>query len=342
MPHPRRFRFGVQLNAPFDGLTWAQTAQKVEDLGYSSMMMPDHFGEQLGPITAMATAAAVTTTLRVGTLVFDNDYRHPVVLAKEMATLDLVSEGRVEVGIGAGWMRTDYEQSGIPEDAPKVRVDRMIEGVTVLKGLWADGPFTFDGDHYRITELDGGPVPHTPGGPPLIIAGGAARMLRFAGANASIVGVNPSIPNGAVDVEAARDGMADRMDRKVEWVKEGAGDRWPDLEINAWVPLAKITDDAKGFAELIAPGFGVDPSEVLDSPMTMVGTIAEITDTLEARRDRWGFSYHVVQREGALEMAPLVAELAGRASSSDGVNAPAPGTTRLPRPAPPPDSAAGL
>lgn len=313
MAHPRRFRFGVQVHGPFAGLTWAQTAQRVEELGYSTLFMPDHFTDQWGPIAAMAAAAACTTTLKVGTLVFDNDYRHPVVLAKEMATIDVLSDGRVEVGIGAGWKRVDYEQSGIVEDRPGVRVDRMIEGVAVLAGLFADGPFSFEGEHYRITELDGLPTPHTRGGPPLIIAGGSKRMLRFAGAHAPIVGVNPSIHSGAVDTDAARDGMADRMDQKFEWVREGAGNRFDDIEFNAWIPVAKITDDRAGFAELVAPAFGVPAEEALESPMVIVGSIGEITETLEARRDRWGFSYLVIQDEAAaVEMAPVVAALAGR------------------------------
>ena len=315
MAHPRKFRFGVQLGMPLDGLTWAETARRVEELGYSTIVLPDHFSEQYGPIAAMAAAAAATTTLKVCTLVFDNDYRHPVVLAKEMATLDLLSEGRAEVGIGAGWKRVDYEQSGIVEDAPKVRVDRMMESVQILQGLFGTEPVDFEGEHYRITGLDGTPKPHTPGGPPLLIAGGAKRMLRFAGANASIVGVNPSIHSGEIDADAARDGLADRMDQKVAWVKEGAGDRFDDLEINAWVPVAIITDDALGTAELIAPSFGIAPAdaaEALDSPMTIIGTVDQIIDRLEQRRDRWGFSYHVIQADAMATMAPIVAQLTGR------------------------------
>jgi len=312
MAHDRRFRFGIQVRGPFQGLSWADTARRVEELGYSTLFLPDHFHEQWGPIAAMAAAAGATSTLKVGTLVFDNDYRHPVTLAKEMATVDLLSEGRCEVGIGAGWKRLDYEQSGIVEDAPGVRVSRMMEGVAVLRGLWADGPFDYSGTHYEITGLDGGPGPYTPGGPPLIVAGGSPRMLRFAGAHADIVGVNPSIHSGEVDADAARDGMADRMDAKVGWVKEGAGARWDDLEINAWVPVAKVTEDSASFAELLAPSFGVPADEALESPMTIVGSIAEITDRLEERRSRWGFSYHVIQDEsGAIEMAPVVAALAG-------------------------------
>jgi len=312
--HPRKFRFGVQVHGPLPGLTWAETARRVEELGYSSLMMPDHFGDQLAPFTAMATAAAATERLKVGTLVFDNDYRHPVVLAKEGATLDVLSEGRCEIGMGAGWMRSDYDASGIPMDEPKVRVDRLLEAVPIVRGLWDEGAVTHHGEHYRITELEGLPRPHTPGGPPLILAGGSKRMLRFAGANADIVGVNPSIHSGVVDADAARDGMADRMDQKVEWVKEGAGARFDQLEINAWVPVVAITDDAQAVAEMVAPGFGLEPAhaaEALHSPMTMVGTVEEICDLLEERRDRWGFSYHVVQNESAFALAPVVERLAG-------------------------------
>lgn len=314
MAHPRRFRFGVQLHKPLPGLDWAQSARRVEELGYSTLFLPDHFGDQLAPIAAMTAAAAATEHLKVGTLVFDNDYRHPVVLATEMATIDVLFGGRCEVGMGAGWKASDYAESGIPMDPPGTRVDRLFEGVQVVRGLWGDGPVDFEGEHYRITGLTGHPRPYTPGGPPLIIAGGSPRMLRFAGANADIVGVNPSIHSGEIDADAARDGMADRMDRKVDWVKEGAGDRWEDLEINAWVPVVVVTDDAAAVAEMVAPGFGLDPAhatDALESPMTMVGTEAEIVDRLEQRRDRWGFSYHVVQDEAAFTLAPVVERLTG-------------------------------
>ena len=315
MAHPRRFRFGAQLHQPLPGLTWAESARRLEELGFTSLFMPDHFGEQLAPIAAMTAAAAATERLTVGTLVFDNDYRHPVVLAKEMATIDLLFEGRVEVGMGAGWMKSDYDQSGIPMDAPKDRVERLFEAVPIVRGLWGDGPVTQHGEHYRITGLDGLPKPHTPGGPPLLLAGGSKRMLRFAGAHAHIVGVNPSIHSGEIDADAARDGMSDRMDQKFEWVKEGAGARYDDLEFNVWIPVVVVTDDAKAVAEMVAPGFGLDPShalEALESPMTLVGTEDEIVERIESRRDRWGFSYLVVQNESVFALAPIVERLAGR------------------------------
>src|SRR5260370_39389668 len=161
MPHPRKFRFAAQLSKAPDGTarSWAEQAKKAEDLGYSTLLMPDHFGDQLAPVPALMAAADATAHLRIGSLVFDNDYRHPLVLAKEAATLDLLSDGRLELGLGAGWMRNDYEQAGMPYDPPGVRVDRFVEGIRIIKGLMADGPFAFAGTHYTIRGHDGHPNP---------------------------------------------------------------------------------------------------------------------------------------------------------------------------------------
>jgi probable F420-dependent oxidoreductase len=159
MAHPRRFRFGIMAAGAATGDDWVKTARKVEDLGYASLMMPDHFGDQLAPMPALTAAAAATTELRVGALVLDNDYRHPVLVAKEAATLDLLSGGRLELGLGAGWMNTDYQQSGISQDPAGVRIDRMAEAVIVLKGLFADGEFSYAGRHYAISGLNGRPKP---------------------------------------------------------------------------------------------------------------------------------------------------------------------------------------
>src|SRR6202451_2522576 len=153
MAHDRKFRFAAQLSKAPDGSarSWAAQARKAEDLGYSALLMPDHFGDQLAPVPALAAVAGATTTLRMGSLVFGNDYRHPVVLAKEAATLDVLSGGRFELSLGAGWMRTDYEQAGITYDTPRVRVERFEEAVQVIQGLLrTDGPFTFAGHHYRV------------------------------------------------------------------------------------------------------------------------------------------------------------------------------------------------
>src|SRR3954454_24657853 len=258
MTPARRFRFGVELVHPFDGSSWLDTVREIEALGYSTLVVPDHFDQGLGPLSAMAAGAAVTTTLNFAPLVLDTDYRHPVVVARELESIDLLSEGRLEVGLGAGWKRKDYESSGIIMDPPKVRVDRMIEHMKVLKGLFSEGPFSFTGEHYTISELDGTPKPHRAGGPPFIIGGGAPRVLRFAGANADIVGVIASVHSGEVDVAAAQDTLPERMDQKFAWVREGAetvnAQLFDELEINSYLSLASVTEQGHELAAQLAPG----------------------------------------------------------------------------------------
>jgi probable F420-dependent oxidoreductase len=307
----RPFRFGVEIGRPFDGRTWNDTVREVEALGYSTLFVPDHFDEGLGPIAAMASAAAVTTTLNVGSLVFDCDYRHPAVLAREMATIDAISEGRLELGLGAGWKRWDYDVAGIPMDPPRVRVDRMIEYTKIIKALFNEEPVTFEGEHFRITDLPGTPRPYTPGGPKILIGGGARRVLRFAGQFADIVGVNASIHSGEIDVAAAHDAMPGRIDEKFTWLRDGAGARFESIELNAWLAAAEVTDDTPAVADLLGELFNVDPKEGLDSPLTLVGSIAECVDRLQMRRDRWGYSYTVLPQDKARDFAPLVAELTG-------------------------------
>jgi probable F420-dependent oxidoreductase len=259
----------------------------------------------------MAAAAAVTTELNVGSLVFDCDFRHPAVLARELATIDQLSEGRLEVGLGAGWKNLDYQRSGIPMDPPKVRVDRMIESVRILRGLFSGEPVTFGGEHFTITDLPGSPEPHRPGGPPFLIGGGARRVLRFAGGHVEIVGINASIHSGEIDSAAAQDGHPERIDEKVGWVREGAGDRFDELELNAWLAAAEVTEDRSAVAGFLGDLFGIDPTDALASPLVLVGAPGEISETLTARRERWGYSYHVIPGDQARAFAPIVADLAG-------------------------------
>ena len=309
MAHPRRFRFGIQLSTAPSGDAWAALARKAEDLGYSTLFMPDHFGDHLAPMPALMAAADATTELRVGALVFDNDYKHPVVLAKEMATIDVLSGGRLEVGLGAGWMASDYEQSGIPYDKPGVRVSRMEEGIAVIKGCFAPGPFSFEGEHYAITGYDAKPkavqTPH----PPFLIGGGAKRVLSIAAREAQIIGINPSIHSGRVDAAAAQDGAADVTDQKLQWVKEAAGDGYADLEINMLQFAGIVTDDRKGTAEMMAPLFGLPPEELETYPHACIGTVEEIADSIRYRRERWDVSYIVFQGDTMDSMAPVVAAL---------------------------------
>ena len=311
MAHARPFRFGVQLSTAPSGAAWATLARRAEDLGYSSLFLPDHFGGQLAPVPAMQAAADATTSLKVGCLVFDNDYKHPVVLAKEIATIDVLSGGRVELGIGAGWMNSDYEQSGIQHDRAGVRIDRMEEGIAVLKGLFADGAYSFEGDHYRITGLDGQPKPVQRPHPPILIGGGAKRVLTIAGREADIVGINPSIVSGQVDADAARSGAADATDQKLEWVRAAAGDRYTDVEINMLIFAAMLTDDPAGTKASMAPLFGLEPGDIDDYPHAWIGSIESICDDLQKRRERWDVSYLVVQGDAMEAMAPVVERLAG-------------------------------
>jgi probable F420-dependent oxidoreductase len=306
---PKPFRFGVEMMEPFEGMAWTDSARELEALGYSALHAPDHFDEGLGPITAMASAAAVTERLVVATAVLAADFRHPAVLARELAAIDVISEGRLEVGLGAGYNTNDYRWSGIAMDPPKVRVDRLEEYVAVLRGLFAEGPFSFEGDHFQIDALDGTPHPHTPGGPPIFVAGGGPRMLRFAARQADIIGVNPSLPTSEKRAEAARDGVAESVDKKFALVREAAGDRYADLTFHGWLRHAQVTDDAEATAAQIASATGLTPEDVLASPFVLIGTVEEIVTRLRQRRERWGYSYYTVQQPAAREFAAVVAAL---------------------------------
>ncbi len=213
--------------------------------------MPDHFGDQLAPVPALAAVAAATTTLRMGSLVFCNDYRHPFVLAKEAATLDLLSEGRFELSLGAGWMRTDYDESGIAYDHPAVRVSRFEEAVKVVQGLLrTDGPFHFHGEYYEVLGHTLTPRPVQTPGPPLIIGGGGKRVLSFAARHADIVSINVNLREGTGGRRdrGRRHAGADRA-RSSAWVKEAAGARFDDLELNSLIGFVMVTDDAQGLGQ---------------------------------------------------------------------------------------------
>jgi len=314
MAHPRRFRFAAQLSRAPDGTarSWAEQARKAEDLGYSTLLVPDHFGDQLAPVPALMAAADATEQLRIGSLVFDNDYRHPLVLAKEAATLDLLSDGRLELGLGAGWMRTDYEQSGIAYDPPGVRVDRFAEGVEVIAGLLSsDGPYSFAGKHYTVREHTLLPRPVQRPRPPLILGGGGRRVLTVAARWADIVGINVNLRAGTGGSEAAPNATPDATRQKIAWVKEAAGDRFDDLELNSLIGFAIITDDRQGVVDAMAPHFGIDPGDAVHVPLALVGTLDEMADELQWRREEYGISYFSVEADCWEAIAPVVARLAG-------------------------------
>jgi probable F420-dependent oxidoreductase len=305
------FRFGVQVSQVGSASEWCDKARKLEDLGFSTLFMPDHFGQELAPLPAIAMAAAHTTTLRVGSLVFDNDYKHPAILAKEAATIDLLSDGRLELGLGAGWMRTDYDQLGLPYDPPAVRVDRFEEALHVIKQCFTGEQFTYHGEHYRITDYASWPKPVQQPRPPLLIGGGGKRVLSIAAREADIVGINPNLRAGEIGLEAAKDSLREQTDRKVQWIRDAAGARIDEIEIQMRFFVTSVRPDRMKLAEALAPTFGVSPEEALESGAALVGTEDEIAEQLHRRREKWGLSYVVVGDDNVDEFAPIVAKLAG-------------------------------
>jgi probable F420-dependent oxidoreductase len=308
----RPFRFGVQASKAPDRASWVDVAKRCEDRGYSVLTMPDHFDDQLAPVPALMTAADATSALRVGALVWDNDYKHPLVLAKELATMDLLSEGRLEIGIGAGWMMTDYEQAGMPYDRPGVRIDRFVEGLAIIKGLMSPDVFSYTGQHYTITEHNGTPKSVQRPHPPILIGGGGKRVLTIAAREADIIGVNASMHAGVVGPEAIATMTAEAVDEKVAIIRDAAGSRLDAIEMNVRAFMVNVTDDRAGTMSFLSTMLGVDEQMIDTTPFALIGSPAKIVEDLLARRERWGFSYVIVGADDIDAFAPVVAELAGR------------------------------
>ncbi len=313
-PFPiKPFRFGVQLSAAATGREWTETARRTESLGYSVATMPDHFTGQLAPMPALQAVLDATTTLRAGALVFDNDYKHPAILAKELATMDVLSDGRVEIGLGAGWMISDYEQLGLPYDRPGLRIDRLVEGLAVLRGAMTDGPFDFAGEHYTISGYEGLPQPVQSPHPPILIGGGGPRMLAIAAREADIVGVNGTLDAGVIGPEAIATMTAEAVTSKVGVVADAAtaAGRLDHIEMNIRTFFVSVTDDRPGRFAAMASMIGVDEAMIAASPFALIGSPGEIIEDLIARREQYGFSYVIVGAEDIEAFAPVVAELAG-------------------------------
>ncbi|HUR22416.1 MAG TPA: TIGR03621 family F420-dependent LLM class oxidoreductase [Acidimicrobiales bacterium] len=309
----RPFRFGVQVGSAADGRAWRELARKVEDLGYSTLWVPDHFDDQWGPLVALTAAAMATTTLKVGPLVLDNDYRHPGVVAREMATLDLVSEGRLELGLGAGWRRSDYARHGLDFDRPGTRMDRLEEAVSIIKALWSDegGDVDFKGVHYSLQGARRRPRPKQRPRPPLLLAGGGRRMLSLAAREADIVGFNANLAAGEVGPAMARQGLAERFRERVVWVREAAGERFEELELHCHTFLCMVGGDPRSVAAVMAGPLGVTPEEAMQVPMALVGTVDELCDVLHERRTEFGFSYWSIPANAYEAFAPVVSRLCG-------------------------------
>jgi len=303
------FRFGVQSSRAPTVEDWRALARLSEALGYSCLYIPDHFGDQFGPLVALTVAAEATTTLRVGSLVFDNDYRHPVVLAKEIATLQLASGGRVEFGLGAGWLTTDYDESGIALDPPLARVERMREGLAVMRALWSQERVRFSGAYYTVTEAQGLPRPASV--PPIVIGGGGRRILSIAAEEADIVGVNVDLRSGAVDAAALAGIVPAKCDERVAWVRAAAGARLDALELQVLTFFVRVGTPQREVLEEVSKMFGLAPEVLADIPLGIAGTVDEICAQLVERRERWGFNYIVVHDGDVDAFAPVVARLRG-------------------------------
>jgi probable F420-dependent oxidoreductase len=304
------FRFGVQSRAAGPRDSWLETVRRVEALGYDAISWPDHFMRGFEPVAALAAAAVVTRRLRLSGFLFDNDFRHPVVLAMSAGSIDILSDGRLELGIGAGWLKEEYDQSGIRFDPPGTRIARLAEAVRLLKLLFRGEATHFSGEYYAVDGLKLPPVPVQKPYPPIVIGGGSRKILSLAAQEADIVGITTrALADGSKD---AVDMTAAATARKIAWVREAAGERFADLELNTICPTVEITSDRRAVAERIAAGLPVTADEVLESPAVLLGNVDEIAETLLQRRERFGFSYIVILELAMEAFAPVVERLAGR------------------------------
>lgn len=320
----RPFRFAIQSFSADSAGEWRDRARKTESLGYSALHLADHIlgpGEaiattghpiqELAAVPAIAMAAEATQTLRVGCRVFCIDYRHPAVLAKETATLDFLSEGRLELGLGAGWLANEYEAIGIEFDPPARRIDRLAEVVQLIKAHSSGEPLALDGPSVKIHGYSGVPRPVQQPHPPIMIGGGSRRVLQLAAREAQVVSFNFNNRSGVLGPEGFRSGTADETRKKVSWVAEAAGDRFDDLELEIGAYVVHIGENGTAICEGMAKAFGLEASDMRTHPHALFGSVDEICDELIRRREEFGIHYITVGHEVMDSFAPVVARLAG-------------------------------
>lgn len=301
----RPFRFAAVVRMAGSAREWAAKARRLEDSGYDALLVPDHLvGPRFAPVAAMTAAACATSRLRVGTLVFANDYRHPAVLAKEAASIDVLSDGRLDLGLGTGWMAQDYHRAGLVLDPPGVRVDRLAEAIDVLKGLWRGGPFSYAGEHYRLDGLEQEPVPVQRPGPRLMLGGGGPRMLRLAAREADVVNLTMRVRADGSGPDTA-DGGPGAFRRKIEVVRDAAGERFGAIELGT--SILRVGADRAA-----ASWSAADPGAQQDTPQVLAGGPDAMADRLRGWREELGLSHFVLHHESDLDaFDPVVARLAG-------------------------------
>ena len=319
------FRFGLQAYAPNSGKEWRELARKAEASGFSSFHLADHI---IGPgpaltatghpiqtvaaIPAMAVAAEATSNIKVGCRVLCVDYRSPVMLAKEVATLDFFSEGRLELGLGAGWLQGEYEAIGIPFDRAGVRIDRFEEVIALLRASFADGELNIDTPHVHAVGFEAVPKPFTKSGPPIMIGGGAKRILTIAGREADIVSLNFNNSSGKLGAAGIGSSTAELTDQKIQWIKDGAGARFDQIEIEIAAYFTIVTPDGEGTRAKMAPMFGMTPEVFAEHPNALIGSVDEICDRIVERRERFGISYVSFGASVIDSVIPVVERLAGK------------------------------
>jgi probable F420-dependent oxidoreductase len=300
----RRFRFGVLVSRAGSATEWAELAREAEALGYATLLVADHFGPQLAPMLACLAAANATTTLRVGTFVLDNDFRHPALVAKEAATLDLLTEGRFELGIGAGWNPRDYEKTGLTFEPAGKRVSRLEEALQILGQFFAQDEVSFSGRHYQVSRLETAPKAK----PPIMLGAAGKRMLALAARHADILNF-PDRPSVGVST-AGNPGLGLSMPEQMQIVRDTAGERYERLELSS-LTIPRITDEVQSTLEALAQQMQTSPEIVDAMPGTLVGDLEAIAEKVHANRERFDISYLVIPGAAMEAMAPLVRQLAG-------------------------------
>ncbi len=312
MVETRPFRFGALVAQLGTRQQLQETARRIESSGYSTLLMTDHLGEErYSPIPALVCAADATSKLRVGTLVLNNDLRHPAVLAGELATVDIVTDGRFEPGIGAGWEKEDYDRSGIRLEPARDRINRLEEALQILNAYFTTDSVSFTGEHYKVTDLPSVPHPVQQPRPPILVGGGGRRILTVAGRHADIIGVH---------VPAKKDGSAqdwssagpNDVEKRIGWIRDAAGDRMSHIELCQNVFAVNITDDRQSAGQEIAKRFDITVEQSLESPYFLLGTEDQIAEQLQRNRERFGISYFIVPGRLTETMQPLVERLAGK------------------------------
>ena len=309
-----RFRFGLDVGDNVGRDEFVAMVQRAEESGFAVVTGPDHVGSRLAAVLPMLTVAAeVSPGIRVSSMVLANDFRHPVVLAKDTATMDILSEGRFELGIGTGWIRSQYEAAGVTYESARIRVDRFEEAITVIKGCWSGEPFSFAGNHYQVNNVTC-PRPIQKPHPPILIGGSGPRMLQIGGREANIVSISPGTPGSSTFENVGSDlaSSGDRLATQIGWIRQGAGPRFDEIELSVFAHHVDVTDDMDQKTQQFAAQTQTPLDAVIQSPHVIIGPTSAIVEMLLDRREKHGISYIIFDAADLDAIEPVVSHLAGQ------------------------------